>query len=239
MRPFSGFHFRTCCLVGLSALAPAFAACSSDSANAGRPTTGGGVMTTAFDRSRCDDKGKQVVASDTNGDSKPDVLKLYITAQQNAQATQVLVCRQVDMNHDGKIDIVYHFDDGGVLSLEELDLDFDGRFEMRTFYQSGRKVRDEMDMNYDARVDFSNFYENGKLVRIELDTNGDGRVDEWRYFEGGKLDRIGYDTTGSGRVDKWERAGDDQPAAGGVAGAVAPAAAGEAAPPPPAPPPAR
>src|SRR5687767_6857352 len=102
----------------------------SNAASAGRPSAGD-AANASFDRSRCDDKGKQVVAADTNGDSKPDVLKLYASVQQNGQSTQVLVCRQVDMNHDGKLDIIYHFDDGGVLVLEELDLDFDGRFEMR------------------------------------------------------------------------------------------------------------
>jgi hypothetical protein len=213
-------------------LAPA--GCGGGSANAGRPTTANSGDNASFDAARCDDKGKQVVAADTNGDGKPDVLKLYTTVQQNGQSMQVLVCRQVDMNHDGKLDIVYHYDDAGVLVLEEFDLDFDGRFEARTFYQSGRRVREEKDMNYDGRVDFTDYYENGKLVRIELDTNGDGRVDEWRYYEGGKLDRIGYDTAGSGRVDKWERAPDAEAA---TAAASPPAAAAPEAPPatPPAP----
>src|SRR5215204_1846110 len=111
----------------------------------GTPKAGGsgsGGMTSAVDKARCNDSGKQVVQADTNNDKKPDVIKLYTKGRDNAQT---LVCKQVDLNHDGKIDIVYHYDDGGVLSFEEFDLDFDNRFDLRAFYQGGRKVREEMD----------------------------------------------------------------------------------------------
>ena len=153
------------------------------------------------------------------------MLKLYAHAA--GDSAQTLVCKQVDLNNDGKIDIVYHYDDGGALTFEEFDLDFDGRFDLRAFYQGGRKVREEMDTNYDQRVDFTKYYEADRLVRIERDANNDGRVDEWQYYEAGKLDRIGYDTTGSGRVDKWERAPDDvgaEPAAAAPRPAPQPAA---------------
>src|SRR5689334_3441477 len=86
----------TVAALGLGMLfGPVLAGCGSDAASAGRPTVPGAGDTTSIDRSRCDDKGKQVVAADTNGDNKPDVLKLYATVQQNGQPTQVLVCRQV------------------------------------------------------------------------------------------------------------------------------------------------
>src|SRR5438034_11371162 len=84
-------------LVAGACLLPALGGCGSEAASAGRPTPPAGD-TASIDRSRCDDKGKQVVAADTNGDGKPDVLKLYATVQLNGQPTQVLVCRQVDMN---------------------------------------------------------------------------------------------------------------------------------------------
>jgi hypothetical protein len=216
----------------LPALALAAGCGSSSEKSSGSQVGGNSNMTTAIDRSRCDDRGKQTVSADTNQDSKPDVLKLYTTVRQAGQTTQVLVCKQVDLNNDGKIDIVYHYDDAGVLSFEEFDLDFDGRFDLRAFYQGGRKVREEMDTNYDMRVDFTKYYENDKLVRIELDSNNDGRVDQWQYYEGGKLDRIGYDTTGSGRVDKWERAPEAEAASAPAGGEAAPPAPGGTTPPP-------
>src|SRR5215831_10174462 len=63
------------------------------------------------DRSKCDDKGKQVITADTNQDKKPDVWKFFATTTLNGQQVQVITCKQVDLNHDGKIDIVYFYDD--------------------------------------------------------------------------------------------------------------------------------
>ena len=185
------------------------------------------------DRSKCDDKGKQVITADTNQDKKPDVWKFFATTTLNGQQVQALSCKQVDLNHDGKIDIVYFYDDRGAqTTLEEFDLDFDGKFDLTVYYVQGKKVREELDTNYDQRPDLWKYFEDEKLVRIERDTNNDGKVDEWQYFEGGKLDRIGYDTTGSGRVDRWDRAPEADDNGGATGGEAAPA--GGATTPPPA-----
>jgi hypothetical protein len=194
------------------------------------PGTEGGM---AIDQTRCDPRGKQVVVADTNQDKKPDVTKLYETRELAGQKTQVLACKQVDLNYDGRVDIVYHYDQAGMISFEEFDLDFDGRFDLWTYYQSGKKVREEMDTNYDRRPDFTKYFENDRLVRVERDTNNDGRVDEWQYYENGKLDRIGYDSSGSGRADKWDRAPEaDLPGASTAGeGSAVPASATTAAPP--------
>jgi hypothetical protein len=186
------------------------------------------------DRSRCKSAGKQVVDADTNLDKKPDVWKYYVP---NGQGAQVMTCKQVDLNHDGKVDITYYYDDtGAVSSLEEFDLDFDGRNDLTVYYANGKKVREELDTNYDGRSDLWKFFEDEKLVRLERDADYNGRVDQWEYYEGGKLDRIGYDTSGSGRVDKWDRApeGDE----GGPVASAAPAPTASAAPAAPTAPPA-
>jgi hypothetical protein len=217
----------------------------TDKAVASAGSGGAGMQ---VDPTRCDAKGKQTVVADTNQDKKPDVTKLYETRDLGGQKSQILTCKQVDLNYDNRVDIVYHYDQGGAISFEEFDLDFDGRYDLWTYYQSAKKVREEMDTNYDRRPDFTKYFENDKLVRVERDTNNDGRVDEWQYFEGGKLDRIGYDSTGSGRADKWDRApetelpgatasdsGGGAPPAPTGAGALTPA--NTTAPPPPPPPP--
>ncbi len=208
-------------LAGLGSLLAAQLGCGSSSAKGGDSTAASAAgMTTSVDKSRCDDRGKQVITADTNGDKKPDVLKLYASGKD----TQQLVCKQVDLNGDTKVDIVYHYGDDSALTFEEFDLDFDGRFDLRAFYQAGRKVREELDTNYDQRVDFTKYYEGDKLVRVERDANNDGRVDEWQYYEAGKLDRIGFDSTGSGRVDRWERAPDEAAAASAAESGGAPPA---------------
>jgi len=179
-----------------------------------------------FDRSRCDDKGKQVVTLDANGDGKPDVIKLFQGATQDGHSTQQLLCKQTDLDFDGKIDLVQYYSPNGELFMDEYSMNYSGKFNGRTFFQDGKKVRAEKDMDFDGKPDYFEYYEGGRLVRVERDRNNDGKIDEWQYYENGRLDRIGYDTTGSGRVDKWERSpeGMEAPVAQESAGA-GPAAA--------------
>jgi len=48
------------------------------------------------------------------------------------------------------MDIIYSYGPGGMLMTEDFDLDFDGKFDERVYYQEGKKVRMERDMNGDA-----------------------------------------------------------------------------------------
>ncbi len=192
------------------------------------------------DRSKCDEKGKNVITADTNQDQKPDVWKFYQTVDVGGQKTEILTCKEVDLNHDGKVDLVSYYDDKGAqITMDEADADFDGKFDVTRYFVNGKKVREEFDTNFDGKTDVWQYFEDEKLVRQERDTNGDGKVDEWEYFEGGKLDRIGYDTTGTGTVNKWDRSpeGDDTEAAAAPAAGAAPAAPAPTAPPPAATPP--
>jgi len=162
-------------------------------------------MGAQFDRSRCDDQGKQVVTMDANGDGKADVIKLFVAVAQEGRSSQQLACKQTDLDFDGKIDLVQYYGPNGELFMDEYSMDYSGKFNGRTFFQEGKKIRSEKDMDFDGKPDYFEFFEGGKLVRVERDRNGDGKIDEWQYYENGRLDRIGWDTTGSGRVDKWER----------------------------------
>ncbi len=177
-----------------------------------------------FDRSRCDPKGKQVVSLDANGDGKPDVIKLFVTVNQDGHKVQQLVCKQSDLDFDGKVDLVQYYGPDGQLFMDEYSMNYSGKFNGRTFYKDGKKVRAEKDMDFDGKPDYFEYYEGGKLVRVERDRNDDGKIDEWQYYENGRLDRIGYDTTGSGQVDKWERNPEGGPSLP-VAQASAPGAA--------------
>jgi len=214
MRSLPAPHHRACpslvrfLFVQLS-IAVFIPACGATQKQLGNPTMDLKVASSdfgaKFDRSRCDDKGKQVVSLDANGDGKPDVIKLFLSVAQDGRTVQQLVCKQTDLDFDGKIDLVQYYGPGGELFMDEYSMDYSGKFNGRTFYQEGKKVRAEKDMNFDGKPDYFEFYEGGKLVRVERDRSGNGKIDEWQYYEGGHLDRVGYDTTGSGRVDKWER----------------------------------
>src|ERR1039457_2362199 len=107
-----------------------------------------------FDRSRCDDKGKQVVSLDANGDGKPDVIKLFLSVSQDGHTVQQLVCKQTGLDFDGKIDLVQYYGSSGQLFMDEYSMDYSGKFNGRTFFQDGKKVRAEKDMNFDGKPDY-------------------------------------------------------------------------------------
>jgi hypothetical protein len=210
----------------------AWVGCSSTQSQGPKGPEGGNVPEgPKVDMARCDQHGKRVQNLDTNGDGKPDVWKLYQIVQQSGQDVDVLTCKQVDLNHDGKVDEVVVFNDAGNRVMEKFDLDFDGKFDVTVYYEGGHRVREELDTNYDGKPDVWKYYEGDKLVRVELDRDHNGRVDQWEYFEGGKLDRIGYDESGSGQVERWDRQpSDTAPPEAAPPGGAAPAAAGGASP---------
>jgi hypothetical protein len=152
---------------------------------ASKPTPAGpSAMKTKsnIDRSRCDEKDKRLVTGDMDRDGKPDIWKLYRGSE--------LTCKQVDFNHDGKVDYVAHLDPGGVPVLEEFDLDFDGKFDEVIFYEGGQIARKEFDTNHDGVPDIWKFFKDGRLIRMERDTKCAGKVDYWEEYTGGKLTSI-------------------------------------------------
>ena len=157
--------------------------------------------------SRCDDEGHRVENSDLNDDGVTDVRTVYAMVENHGVETEVMVCKETDLNFDGKKDIIRYFSDEGRPLRQEVDLDFDGGIDVITYFEDGKIVRSEYDTNFDGKVDMWNYYQDGKILRSERDRNGDGKLDEWEHFDKeGNLLRIGYDTDGDGKVDHWERA---------------------------------
>lgn len=137
---------------------------------------------------------------DTNGDQAPDVWEYYPRA--GGGSGNQPVRREIDLNHDGKKDVVSHFS-AGQLVREEMDADFDGRIDWVDIYENGQRVRSEWDTGFDGKPDLFKYWEGGALVRVEQDTDGDGRPDYFEYYAGGELERFGRDTDGDGQVDQW------------------------------------
>ncbi len=148
-----------------------------------------------------DEKLKQF---DLNHDNKPDVWAYYTHGPKDPQGTQKsLVRKEWDFNFDGKVDIRRHFNFKGETVKDELDLDFDDRFDVTTFYRSSNKIRQEYDFNFDSKPDYWKFFENNVIARTERDRDFNGRVDRWEYYTGGNIERIGLDEDGDGQIDKW------------------------------------
>src|SRR5450432_3469800 len=97
---FPGPDLRLAVPAALFLLAGTLTACGG-TPHAGEMAVGGDTNVPAapqVDRTKCSDKGKEIVTADTNQDKKPDVWKFFQTVNVNGQKVQVLTCKQVDLN---------------------------------------------------------------------------------------------------------------------------------------------
>jgi len=137
---------------------------------------------------------------DLNGDGAPDAYQFT----QLVEDETVVFRKEVDVNFDGRIDLIRVFNKKGGLVGERLDHDFDGQIDVVNVFEKGTIVRKEYDTNFDGNVDLTRFFDKGVISRKEADLDHNGAIDYWEYYEQGKLDRIGIDRDGDGQVDQWE-----------------------------------
>jgi hypothetical protein len=154
--------------------------------------------------------GREVSEYDTSGDEVPDVRKVYLSIGVGVEARLVMICRETDINSDGKKDIIRYYDDQGRSLREESDRDFDGKMDMALIFQDGVVMRKELDENRDGTIDAKIYFEKGEPFRAERDSAGRStptqwRPDTWEYFEEGQMVRMGIDLDGDARVDRWDR----------------------------------
>jgi hypothetical protein len=60
---------------------------------------------------------------DLDADGAPDIKNYY---RERSDAPRLLVRKELDLNRDGKIDVLSFFDADGNLEREEMDSDYDG-----------------------------------------------------------------------------------------------------------------
>jgi len=181
---------------------------TSPGAEQSESTSGGEVA----DGGRCvpNGTGYEVTEYDTSGDNTPDVRKLFRTMGEGSLARLVLVCREADLNADGRKDIVRLYTAEGRPMREEADRDFDGRIDEVTHFTDGRVRLQEIDTSGNGMIDTKIYYENGQPDRAERDmgnrsTADTWQPDRWEYYADGRTVRIGTDINGDGKVDRWDR----------------------------------
>jgi len=190
---------------------------------------------------RCDatHAGREVSEYDTTGDGRPDVRKVYMALGDGADVRLVMICRETDVNSDGKKDVIRYYDDDGRSLREEADRDLDGRMDIVKVFQDGQVVRKELDENHDGKIDTKIFMQSGKPLRAERDLAGRSKgdawhPDRWEYYEEDRIVRMGTDLDGDARVDRWDRDLEWKSEAEQQSAALEPPAEGEAEAPAPA-----
>lgn len=143
---------------------------------------------------------------DTSGDNVADVRKIYRVEGEGSEAQKIIVCRELDLDHDGRKDIFRFFNDEGRPQRELIDADFDGTIDSISFFEAGRLIKQEADRNEDGQADETRHFVHGKLMRVDRDDNHDGQIDVWEHWDQGDLVRIGYDVNRDKVADFWHRA---------------------------------
>lgn len=192
----------------------------------------------------CDVESSSAQRTDVNGDGKADIVRVMSGGKE--------VCRSVDLNFDGRVDMYVFFDEAGAERRREADFDRDGRADEISILKGGAVVRKNRETNFDGKLDTWDFYESGRLVRRERDANGDGSVDQWWTFNN-PVDPncaiVSTDANQDGKPDPGTEVDLCAPEGGAPTATTAPPPAGTASavappasvptppPPPPAPPP--
>ena len=189
------------------------AGCGGKNKNEGTGPDGMGTsnqqLIPKVDPELCDTSGKQVQTFDLNQDNKPDVWKLYASVEEGGTTVEILTCKQVDYDNDGKKDYVAVYNRRGEMVAEEFDFTFDGRFDAREHYdkKTGGIYMVERDLDHDKKPDtWEKYASAGALESIERDRNGDGKADLWEQYQAGQILAILYDDDFDGKVDRKESA---------------------------------
>lgn len=194
----------------LGTLALCVPACGGSEKKVSEPTSGmgeSGIATLRIPRvdpALCDTEGKKVLTFDLNRDDKPDVWKLLASADEGGTTVEILTCKQVDFDHDGRKDYVAIYNRTGQLLAEEFDLTFDGHFDARAHYDvdTGKIYLEERDTGHDGKPDVWEKYKDGVLESVKRDRNADDKPDVWEQYKDGKLVAILYDDNYDARVDR-------------------------------------
>lgn len=133
---------------------------------------------------------------DFNADGKLDERYFY--------TGQLLSRIEQDRNFDQKIDANYKYDSHGWLYLLELDDDFNGSVETRTFFENGNQKHGETDVDGDHSVDVRHEYVYGVLATSTYLAAGN-TVRKREYFVNGLLNRDELDSDNDGTMDTFRK----------------------------------
>lgn len=196
--------------IGLAAGMLALVACGGSGKSKGSTKVAGigdddSLSVPRVDPKLCDTKGKRVTTFDLNHDNKPDVWKLFATSNEGGTTVEILTCKQVDLDHDGKKDYVQTYSRTGEIVAEEFDFTFEGNMDAREHYdkKTGKIYLIERDSDHDQQPDVWEKYDtDGRLESVRRDRNADGKPDLWEQYKSGVLLAILYDDDFDNKVDR-------------------------------------
>jgi hypothetical protein len=152
------------------------------------------------------DGNELVERYDLNADGNADMEKVFLVFKnERAEEEKLLREKRLDLDYNGKFDLIARYNKDSRLVSESMDLDFDGKFDAQNTYEDGNLKMQQLAPGFDGRVSVWNeFNEKGELIKKGRDTTGNGRPDFWEYYDEQKLVRVGYDRDGDGKPEYFE-----------------------------------
>jgi hypothetical protein len=147
-------------------------------------------------RPACEPSAGQVVGFDVNDDGVVDTRDIMVGGRKQ--------CSLIDVNFDGRSDVLRYFAADGSIEREEHDFDFDGKVDQVAWFEGGAVKERLLDTNFDSMFDTWLECSGSAVVTIERDRRRTGYPDVWETYANGRISEAHYDENGDRRVDKWE-----------------------------------
>src|SRR5688500_7320565 len=104
---------------------------------------------------------------DIDLDKRPDTFNYF---RERSGAPRLLLRKEADTNRDGKIDQITFFNDEAKIEREEVDGDFDGRYDWIEHWQ--------------AEIEVDGTQGLWRRMMAEADVDRDGKMDTFTYYDG-------------------------------------------------------
>ncbi len=128
----------------------------------------------------CDAETGDAEPQDVNGDGRADITIV------RSGGTEL--CRFLDLNFDGVVDVWVYKDPSGAVRRRESDFDRDGVVDEIALLRSGQLMEKHRATSLSGALDTWNYFEGGRLVRTVRDSDGDSVIDQWWEYDANKPD---------------------------------------------------
>ena len=138
-----------------------------------------------------------IESADTHGKGKDNVFFVFQMQASDKDNEKILKYHLFDLNSDGKIDLVKHFN-LGKLAKSEADLDFDGKADVVTEFDTntGQVVKKTEN---DGKSNIWRYWHKGEMRLKEMDRNSDKKPDVWIHYRSGQVIKTEVDVDFDGK----------------------------------------
>lgn len=145
-------------------------------------------------------KNKDLIVEKMPSQEDPKVMVYFIFEKKINDVDKRLVRQAFDLDGDGKIDMVKHFQNK-IMIKEEFSLNHDGKVDEVSEYDPKTGVLLKKTLAFGA-TNMWKYWFNNELRLVELDRNNDKKPDMWQHYRKGKLVKTEVDANYNGKQIK-------------------------------------